>query len=185
MASKLLPFAIALALSGPCLASGLNGSGGAGTAEPTRACQAAADILSDQKDFTKGDSFDAATLPQMPFAEKKARIFWARSDQWRGQVPPAKLVDRWFATKPESVASCETVVSKLGTPPIFEQTPAPAPPIRYGVSATLPVFDRAGTKAVMLVRRRGNALGGYLKIVYIAKQGATWKRIGERFVSIS
>lgn len=116
--------------------------------------------------------------------------FWRVN--WVGEHPSPALVRRWFAAPYRSIADCYRKSERLhqsirlsggkGNP----HTRSARWPVYSVVRMTYPVFDRSGTRAIVLLSlSETQGMEGRVELVLLARDGSKWTRIGSRVLSIS
>lgn len=164
------------------------------TERESAACHALAQVLLDGRDFEPLDRFDAARLPENPLGPARTRALLLSPERWSGPPPGAELVDRLLRSRAIGLSAClaaqrtvaEVTQRRAATSRTVEVAGEPIPPpAHFYVSATMPVLNRSGDGALFFVDRQGDAIGGYLKVVHIAKRHGVWRRLGEKYLRVS
>jgi hypothetical protein len=156
-------------------------------------CHALAQVIADGKDLEPRDQFKEEAVPYNPLKREQMRAMLLSRERWTGPPPGHDLVDRLLKSRPAGTAACRVAGFNIleAVPkrdhgrmnePRGENVP---PPAHFVVSATVPVLNRSQDEGLFLVDRKGDAIGGHLKVVYIAKHGTSWRRVGEKFIILS
>lgn len=147
-------------------------------------CSAAMNLLTSYASATSTERTLEVTRPEI--SDSHRNVAWL-GQSWAGVAPSRAHLERFLLEADHSLFECAAAnvrATELGYTVYSDQPPSNA---RFNTIRRLgmPVFDRSGKRALMLVQGVAPGLGGDSHIVLLKREGAVWTVVGRRMLGLS